>query len=103
MATLTENITLDLPDNDVGQLLDGLEVLIEQWDYTARYHEHGVIEDEYMIRECTDADEANSIAGWYREIAAMIRAQRDAQRAADIPKWFHLSARRAPNSSCGVR
>lgn len=79
-ASQDRQITLTLPDNFAGQLLDGLEVLIEQWDYTARYHETGEIEGEYMVRECTDAHEANNIADWYREIAEMIRSQRDAQR-----------------------
>ena len=82
MPSTDHQVTLTLPDNFAGQLLDGLDVLIEQWDATAAYHEHGDVGDDIIIRECTDAHEAISIADFYREIAAMIREQRTAQRDA---------------------
>lgn len=87
MPTTDHQVTLTLPDNFVGQLLDGLSVLIEQWDATARYHEHGDIgaidgEEDIIIRECRDAHEANTLADWYRDIAGLIRTQRNQQRDA---------------------
>ena len=68
-------ITLQLPSLYVGQILDGLDVLIEQWDATRVYHETGVFSDDACIRECTDAHEAASIARFYREIQAAVGEQ----------------------------
>lgn len=67
-------VGLSLPRNHVGQILDGLQVLIEQWQATALYLRTGQLGDE-IIRECSDADEANWIAGFYEEIIAEIRGQ----------------------------
>lgn len=67
-------VHLRLPRNSVGQMLDGLDVLIEQWEATAAYHRYGEVGDE-VIRECSDAEEAESIAEAYGEIAAAIREQ----------------------------
>jgi len=67
-------VQLSLPRNHVGQILDGLEVLIEQWEATARYFRTGEV-GEYAIRECSDAEEAEWIAGHYREIADDIERQ----------------------------
>jgi hypothetical protein len=67
-------VHLTLPHNHVGQILDGLEVLIEQWEATATYFRTGEVGDT-GIRECSDAEEADWTAGYYEEIAAGIRAQ----------------------------
>jgi hypothetical protein len=56
------------------QIFDGLDVLIEPWDATAAWFRTGEVGD-VPIRECSDAEEAESIAGYYREIAAAIRRQ----------------------------
>lgn len=78
--SLDQIITLQLPDNSVGQMLDGLDVLIEQWEATERYHASGEVEEDVCIRECTDAEEAASIAAMYLEIKAQIEEQYLAQR-----------------------
>ncbi|MFG0330040.1 MAG: hypothetical protein ACF8PN_09100 [Phycisphaerales bacterium] len=70
-----EKITLVLPDMFVGQLLDGLDVLIEQWQATEDYHECGQV-SEIGIRECTDAHEARCIREYYELIRETIRDQR---------------------------
>ena len=67
-------VQLSLPRNFVGQILDGLAVLTEQWDATAAYLSHGEI-GEQVIRECSNAEEAESIAEFYRQIASDIRGQ----------------------------
>ncbi|MCC6908325.1 MAG: hypothetical protein IT430_10325 [Phycisphaerales bacterium] len=54
-------VSLNLPRNFVGQLLDDLDWLIEEWDNTADYMEHGVSRDGMMIRECNDAREAQKM------------------------------------------
>lgn len=66
-------VHLVLPRRYVGQILDGLEVLIEHWDTTAAWFRGEI--GEIQMRECSDAEEAESIADYYREIAAEIRRQ----------------------------
>lgn len=70
----TTSVQLSLPRNYVGQLLDGIEVLVEQWDATAIYLRTDRIGND-CIRECSDAEEAEWIASFYRKIAAEIRDQ----------------------------
>lgn len=67
-------VRLTLSRRHVGQILDGIEVLIEQWDSTEVWFRTGEVGD-IPIRECSDAEEAKSIAGYYREIASEIRRQ----------------------------
>jgi hypothetical protein len=67
-------VRLSLPRNHVGQILDGLEVLIEQWRATATCLRTDQVGDQ-IIRECSDAGEAERIAGFYEEIATEIRDQ----------------------------
>ena len=71
-------VQLSLPRNYVGQILDGLEVLIEQWEATATYFRTGEIGDT-EIRECSDAEEAEWIAGFYGEIAVEVRRQMESR------------------------
>lgn len=68
-------IELKLKDNHVGQIIDGLNVLIEQWDATREYMETGESKADFIIRECNDAEEAAAIADFYREIEADLRSQ----------------------------
>ncbi len=70
-----DEVTLSLSSNDIGQMLDGLEVLIEQWEATQAYHETGEIRPGTEIREANDAEEAANMAGIYRELADRIRRQ----------------------------
>ena len=67
-------VQLSLSRNFVGQILEGLAVLTEQWDATAAYLSHGELGDQ-VIRECSSAEEAESIAEFYRQIANDIRGQ----------------------------
>jgi hypothetical protein len=70
-----ETVTLRLPRGFVGQILDGLEVLIEEWEHTAEYHETGLVRDGVCVRECTDAGEAEEMAGFYRRIREEVAGQ----------------------------
>lgn len=74
MSSTDTLVELSLPRNYVGQILDGLEVLTEQWGATAAYHRTGEIGD-LLIRECSDAEEAEWIADFYERIVAEIRGQ----------------------------
>ena len=80
-ASLSDRtVTLVLPRDFAGQLTDGLSVLMEQWDATAEYHEHGQTTGEpIIIREANDADEAIWIANFYRAIQTLILEQIEAQ------------------------
>ena len=46
---------------------------------TADYHRTGQSPPDFIVEECNDADEADSIASHYRSIIAKIRKQREAQ------------------------
>lgn len=70
-----EKVIIKLSRNDIGQLLDGLEVLAEQWEATAVYLESGEIREDVCIRESHHAHEADSIAGTYRSLIGTISEQ----------------------------
>ena len=69
-------VQLRLPKEDVLQILAGLDVLAEQWEQTASYMENGDGEGEdIVIRECSGAAEARSIANCYRQIECVVSNQ----------------------------
>lgn len=70
---------IELNDLDLGQLPDGLEARAESWEKTADYHRTGEAPPDFIVEECNDADEAESISAHYRSIIAKIRKQREAQ------------------------
>ena len=74
-------ISITLTQNEIGQVLDGLEVRADAWEKTAAYlRSDGVPEDaDFVIEECSDAAEAGAIASDYRSIIEKIQTQRDAQ------------------------
>lgn len=74
MMQANSMVALSLSRNHVGQLLDGISVLIDQWDATAAYLRTGEVGSE-IIRECSRPEEAERIAALYRTIAAEIRKQ----------------------------
>jgi hypothetical protein len=65
-------VIFECPRDYVGQIVDGLEVLIEQWQATAEYLNTGESDADVCIRECSDAREAESIAERYREIRGFL-------------------------------
>jgi len=69
-------VSLELPKNYVGQVLDGIDVLIEQWEDTAECL-MGVedLTDGRVIRDCSGPVEARSMAALYKEIRDAIRSQ----------------------------
>lgn len=73
--------TIQLDGLDLGQLLDGLEIRAESWEKTAGYFRTGRTDEEdfFLIEECSDAEEADGIAGHYRAIIDRIRKQMEAQ------------------------
>lgn len=73
---MNDQVRVTLPRDFFGQILDGLDCMIEQWQITAAYLETGYCSDDSVgIRECTDAAEANSIAEYYARIRNQLAAQ----------------------------
>jgi hypothetical protein len=61
----------------VGQILDALYMRFEAWEYTEEYLNTGNIREPYLIEECSNSDEANQIADYYKEIIKSIEKQAD--------------------------
>jgi hypothetical protein len=78
---LTQELQLRLSRNDVGQIIEGIDVLIEQWEATAEYLETGNCPDDVCIREASDVYECRRIALTYREIRSRISSQLESQVA----------------------
>ena len=73
-------LTICLDSDDVGQLLDGLRCRAEAWHGTAEYMETGYsARDDFVVEECSDAEEARAIAAHYDRIISSIEAQVAAQ------------------------
>lgn len=70
---------IELDALDLGQLLDGLEASADAWEKTANYLITGESPPDFILEECSDADEVIRIAGHYRSIIAKIQKQRKAQ------------------------
>ncbi len=68
-------VTIVVEDDDLDQVLDGLEVLIEQWEATAEYLTTGEVREDVCIRESHSAHEAESIAAQYARITSVLREQ----------------------------
>ena len=70
-------ISIRLQENDLGQIIDGLEVLAEDWEQTQRFMEFGESGSGGIIRECSNEREAGKIARHYRRIIEALEEQLD--------------------------
>lgn len=70
-------VDLRLPDIFVGQILDGLEKLAEDWEFTSRCGETDfcTTEGDLHMRECNGPYEATRMAEFYRKIINAISEQ----------------------------
>lgn len=68
-------VTLTLPEQMVGQILDALMVREEAWSNTAAWFE-GTAPSDTVVEECRDAEEARGLANRYREIIDAIQKLR---------------------------
>jgi len=71
----SDELTITIPRDFLGQLIDGLDVLIEQWQATADYLESGYCEEGVIIRECSSAREADNLVAYYTKIKLHLEAQ----------------------------
>ena len=78
---MAKTYKIELGEQEVGQLLDGLEIREVSWRRTADYmRTGGMPEDElFIIEECRDGAEADEIAGNYHSIIKSIRRQMEVQ------------------------
>ncbi|WAC20400.1 hypothetical protein OVA24_03280 [Luteolibacter sp. SL250] len=72
---------IELDHNDLGQLLEGLEMRADSWERTAHYLHCGEFPEDgiFLAEECHRPEEATDIASHYREIISKIRDQMDNQ------------------------
>jgi hypothetical protein len=71
---------------DVGQILDGLRERMKSWKGTYEYFKKGHTDLCEIIEECSDADEAKSIAEHYAKIIKTIEKQLKEQPARNKEK-----------------
>jgi hypothetical protein len=72
---MDELVTLKLPKNDVGQILDALRIQRDNWQYTYDYLTNGEVDPDKDIQECSDPDEAQWLVEYYAAIIRKIEEQ----------------------------
>jgi hypothetical protein len=81
---MSKTYVLRLDDNDLGQILEGLQAWEESWRKTAEYFRSGYnADDAFAIEECNDEHEADKIAQFYSRIVRDLERQRDEQRSSE--------------------
>jgi len=73
-------VTLRLPENDVGQIIDGLTQRMIIWRATEEYLETGMSHFGDFIEECSNPEEACFIAEYYEKIIDLINIQLENQK-----------------------
>lgn len=77
---MSKTFLLRLDDNDLGQILEGLQAREESWRRTAEYFRSGYNpDDSFVIEVCKDEYEADQIALFYARIIRNLERQRDEQ------------------------
>ncbi|MGB2808048.1 MAG: hypothetical protein WBC22_09915 [Sedimentisphaerales bacterium] len=74
-------VTLRLPRNDVGQIIDGLTERVKIWRTTEEYLETGYSHLGDFVEECSKPEEARFIAQYYEKIIDLIQNQLENQNA----------------------
>lgn len=78
---MEKSFQIHIEGNDLGQLLDGLRAREEAWRKTAEYLETNYVSDDsFVCEECSDPNEAKSIADHYLKIIGQIEQQVQKQR-----------------------
>ena len=73
---------LRLSENDLGQILEGLQARAESWLRTSDYFRKGYNPDvPFVIEECNGEHEANEIPLFYSRIIRNLERQRDEQKS----------------------
>jgi hypothetical protein len=80
LAMSESKVPLLLDSLMVGQILDALEVRREAWEKTSAWYRGELNDPFFAIEECRDAEEADGIASFYREIEKELIEQLDRHR-----------------------
>ena len=80
LAMSASKVTLLLDHMMVGQILDALEVRREAWEKTSAWYRGELDDPNFSIEECSDAEEADKIAAFYREIESELMEQLNRHR-----------------------
>jgi hypothetical protein len=76
---LSDNVTITLSRIDAGQMLDGLRAREKQWDDTVLQWEGALqAEDDTVVCESNNQQEAEKIAAHYAELVKSIEKQLEA-------------------------
>jgi hypothetical protein len=67
-ARMDEYVTIRINRDDLGQIADGLQVLLEQWQATRAYFRDEASPQDVIIRDCNDLEEAELMCKTYKEI-----------------------------------
>ena len=82
---MSKTYLIRLEENDLGQILEGLQAREESWRKTADYFRSGFNpDDSFVIEECSDEHEADRIAQFYSRIIRDLESQRDEQRSSQV-------------------
>ena len=77
---MSKTSLIRLEENDLGQILEGLQAREESWRKTADYLRSGYNpDDSFAIEECNGEHEADQIAQFYSRIIRNLERQRDEQ------------------------
>ena len=80
MPTMGKTLQISIDAIELGQILDGLRCRQESWANTTIFLRDGFFPDDaFVCEECSDADEAQKIAGHYQRIISAIERQIDEQ------------------------
>jgi len=84
---------LRLGENDLGQIIEGLQAREESWRRTADYFRSGYNpDDSFVIEECNGEYEANQIALFYERVLHNLERQRDEQRGSECELYLQGKA-----------
>ena len=73
-----------MEENDLGQIIEGLQAREESWRKTADYFRSGYNpDDSFVVEDCNDEHEADRIAQFYARIVRSLECQRDEQRRSE--------------------
>jgi hypothetical protein len=90
---MSKKCLLILDENDLGQIIEGLQLREESWRKTADYFRSGYNpDDSFVIEDCNGEHEANQIALFYARIIRNLERQRDERRSLECELYLQGKA-----------
>ncbi len=77
---MSKTYLIRLEENDLDQILDGLEMRADAWERTAAFLRSGYVHGDCVVEECSKPEEADGIAAHYRSLLRTLREQMEAQQ-----------------------